>query len=71
MDRVVPADDGEHVEMKALLKDYRGWCERKGAEPKDLGAFVDEVEAVCKKLCITIEALADKRVVCHSIKLVA
>ena len=55
--------------MKALLKDYREWCGRMSAEPKDLGAFVEEVEGVCKKSRIKIEALQDKRVICRNVKL--
>jgi len=68
LERVVPAD-GEHVEMRTLLNDYRAWCAGKGTEPRDLGGFVDEIEVVCKKARIKIEALPDKRVICRNVKL--
>ncbi len=67
-DRVFPAD-GERLEMKALMQDYRGWCAQQGATAVELDRFLDEIEGVCRKAGIAIEVGDDKRVYCIDVKL--
>ena len=50
-DHVFPAD-GEQVEIKVLMRDYRAWCETKNFTPLDASAFLDELEKLCRKLGI-------------------
>ena len=66
-ERVSPAD-GERVEMKALVQEYRAWCAGKGSGPVDLARFLEEVETVCRKVGIEIVNDA-KRVFCLNVKI--
>ena len=66
-DHVIPAD-GERVEIKALMRDYRAWCAKENVTPLDAGAFLDELEKLCRKLGIEIEVGDDQRVYCLNIK---
>jgi hypothetical protein len=52
-ERVSPAD-GERVEMKALLQEYRAWCAGRGCGAVDLESFLEDVEKVCRKVGIEI-----------------
>jgi hypothetical protein len=68
-ERVSPAE-GERVEMKALVQEYRAWCAGKGSGPVDLESFLEEVEAVCSKVGIEIVSDA-QRVFCLNVKIEA
>jgi hypothetical protein len=65
--RVSPAD-GERLEVKAMLQEYRGWCSSNGVEPVTLRAYLDDVEAVCHKIGIEVVREAD-RVFCLGMKI--
>jgi len=66
-ERVSPAD-GDRVEMKALVQEYRAWCAGKGSGPVDLESFLEEVEKVCRK--VRIEIVNDaQRVFCLNVKI--
>jgi hypothetical protein len=67
-DQVFPAD-GNRVEMKALMHDYRVWCTQKGVAPIGLNEFLDEIENVCSRLGFEIEVGDDQRVYCVGVKL--
>ena len=64
---VSPAD-GERVEMKALVHEYRAWCASKGSGPVDLETFLEEVERVCRRVGIDIVNDA-QRVFCLNVKI--
>jgi hypothetical protein len=66
-ERVSPAN-GERVEMKALVQEYRSWCAGKGTGPVDLESFLEEVEKVCSKVGIEIVNDA-QRVFCLNVKI--
>ena len=66
-ERVSPAD-GERVEMKALVQEYRAWCAGKGSGPVDLESFLEEVEKVCRKVGIEIVNDA-QRVFCLNVRI--
>ena len=66
-ERVSPAD-GERVEMKALVQEYRAWCAGKGSGPVDLESFLEEVEKVCRRVGIEITSEA-QRVFCLNVKI--
>ena len=66
-ERVSPAD-GERVEMKALVQEYRAWCAGKGSGPVNLERFLEEVETVCRKVGIEIVNDA-QRVFCLNVKI--
>jgi len=66
-ERVSPAD-GERVEMKALVQEYRAWCAGKGSGPVDLESFLEEVERVCRRVGIEIVNDA-QRVFCLNVKI--
>ena len=67
-DHVSPAD-GERVEIKALMRDYRAWCARENVTPLDAGAFLDELEKLCRKLGIETVVDDDQRVYCLNVKM--
>ena len=67
-DHVFPAD-GERVEIKALMRDYRAWCARENVTPLDASAFLDELEKLCRKLGIETEVGDDQRVYCLNVKM--
>jgi hypothetical protein len=67
--RVSPAE-GERLDVKAMLQEYRGWCSNNGVQPVALKAFLDDVEAVCHKVGIEIVKEAD-RVFCLGMKIEA
>jgi hypothetical protein len=67
-DRMFPAD-GERIDMKALTADYRAWCAQKGVAALELDRFLDEIEAVRRKVGIAIAIGDDKRVYCLDAKL--
>jgi hypothetical protein len=60
--------DGERVEMKVLLQEYRSWCASKGSGPMDLESFLEEVENVCRRVGIEIVSDA-QRVFCLDVKI--
>jgi hypothetical protein len=66
-ERVLPAD-GEQVEMKILVQEYRSWCVGKGSGPVDLESFLEEVEKVCRKVGIEIVNDA-QRVFCLNVRI--
>ena len=68
-ERVSPVD-GERVEMKALVQEYRAWCAGKGSGPVDLERFLEEVETVCRRVGIEIVNDA-QRVFCLNIRIEA
>ena len=68
-ERVTPAE-GERVEMKALVQEYRVWCAGKGSGPVDLESFLEEVEKVCRKVGIEIVNDA-QRVFCLNVRIEA
>ena len=41
-EHVFPAD-GERVEIKRLMRDYRAWCAQENVTPLEAGAFLDEL----------------------------
>ena len=47
-DRVFPAD-GERLEIKALMQDYRTWCAQRGVPAVELYRFLNEIEGECRK----------------------
>jgi hypothetical protein len=61
--------EGERVEMKTLMQDYRAWCAQKSVRPLDLNRFLDEIEEVCSRLGIEIEVGDDQRVYCLNVTL--
>ena len=66
-DHVFPAD-GERVEIKALMRDYRAWCAKENVTPLDASAFLDELEKLCRKLGIETKVGDDQRVYCLNVK---
>jgi hypothetical protein len=66
-DQVFPAD-GNRVEMKALMRDYRAWCTKNGIAPIEQNGFLDEIERFCNRLGIEIEVGNDQRVYCLNVK---
>jgi hypothetical protein len=66
-ERVSPAD-GERIEMKALVHEYRAWCGSKGVEPVALESFLEGVEKVCGKIGIEIVNDA-QRVFCLNVRI--
>ena len=67
-DCVIPAD-GERVEIKALMRDYRAWCAQENVTPLDASAFLDELEKLCSKLGIETVVDGDQRVYCLNVKM--
>jgi hypothetical protein len=65
---VFPAD-GERVEIKRLMRDYRAWCARENVMPLDVSAFLDELEKLCRKLGIETKVGDDQRVYCLGVNL--
>ncbi len=63
---VFPAD-GEKVEIKVLMRDYRAWCTRASVTPLDASPFLDELEKLCRKLGIQINVGDDQRVYCLNV----
>jgi hypothetical protein len=68
IDECVAPADGERVEMKALLQDYRAWCGEKNVQPVALVAFLEDIEVVCGKIGVQIVNEAD-RVFCLGMKI--
>src|SRR5262249_37573685 len=68
LDRLFPAD-GQRLDMKELVADYRTWCSKKGLGAAKLDRFLDEIEAVCRRAGIAIAVGDDKRVYCLGVKL--
>jgi len=66
-ERVCPAE-GERIEMKALLREYRSWCASRGTQPVPLDRFLEAVEDVCRKVGIDI-ANDSERVFCLNVKI--
>jgi hypothetical protein len=66
-ERVYPVD-GERIEMKALVHEYRAWCGNKGVEPVALESFLEVVEKVCRKIGIEIVNDA-QRVFCLNVRI--
>ena len=61
--------DGERVDIKSLIETYRAWCSERNLTPFDLEKFLDEVEELCRKLGIRIEADDERRVYCYGVKI--
>jgi hypothetical protein len=68
-EQVFPADEGDRVEVKTLMQDYRAWCTRKGLMPIALAEFLDEIEKLFGKLGIEIKVGDDQRVYCLKVKI--
>jgi hypothetical protein len=68
LEHVEPAD-GEDLDVKMLLTEYRSWCLRKSYKPMDLSGFTDELERICAKTRIDIETKGN-RVFCRNVRLV-
>jgi hypothetical protein len=47
-----------------LIRGYRGWCAAEGLKAVDLSKALDEVEALCQQIGITIEVGDDQLVYC-------
>jgi hypothetical protein len=60
--------DGERIEMKALVHEYRAWCGSKGVEPVALESFLEVVEKPCLKIGIEIVNDA-QRVFCLNVRI--
>lgn len=69
-DHLFPAE-GELVEIKALMRDYRAWCDREKLTPLGVDAFLDEFAKLCRKIGIETEVGDDQRVYCLDVKLAA
>ena len=65
---VFPAD-GERVEIKHLMRDYRTWCVQESVTPLEVSPFLDELEKLCRKLGIETKVGDDQRVYCLGVKL--
>ena len=65
---VFPAD-GERVEIKRLMRDYRAWCAQENVTPLEVSPFLDELEKLCRKLGIETKVGDDQRVYCLNVKL--
>jgi hypothetical protein len=52
------------TEMRDLIRGYRDWCTAQGFKAIDLSKALDEVEALCRQIGITIEVAPDRRVYC-------
>ena len=65
---VFPAD-GERVEIKRLMRDYRAWCAQENVMPLEVSAFLDELEKLCRKLGIETKVGDDQRVYCLNVTL--
>ena len=61
--------DGERVDIKSLIETYRAWCSGRNLTPFDLEKFLDEIEELCRKLGIRIEADDERRVYCYGVKI--
>jgi hypothetical protein len=66
-ERVSPAD-GERIEMKTLVHEYRAWCGSKGVEPVALESFLEVLEKICRKIGIEIVNDA-QRVFCLNVRI--
>ncbi len=55
-DHVIPAD-GERIEIKTLMRDYRAWCARENLTPLDASAFLDELPALRNTMPFVVTAL--------------
>jgi hypothetical protein len=65
---VFPAD-GERVEIKGLMRDYRAWCVQENVTPLGVSPFLDELEKLCRKLGIETKVDDDQRVYCLNVAL--
>jgi hypothetical protein len=70
-DHLFPADSGERLDIMALVRSYRTWCAEKGVAPADLDAILDEIEQLCGKLGVSIEAGDDQRVYARGVRIEA
>jgi hypothetical protein len=66
-DHIFPAE-GEQVEIKALMRDYRAWCAREELTPLGVDAFLDELEKLCRKIGIETQVGDDQRVYCLDVR---
>ena len=69
-DHIFPAE-GEQVEIKALMRDYRAWCARQQLTPLGVDAFLDELEKLCRKIGIETKVGDDQRVYCLDVRVTA
>jgi hypothetical protein len=70
-DHLFPSDDGERMDIMAMVRSYRAWCAKKGVQPADLDAILDDIEQLCGKLGVKIEPGDDQRVYVHGVKIAA
>jgi hypothetical protein len=66
-DHIFPAE-GEQVEIKALMRDYRAWCARQQLTPLGVDAFLDELAKLCRKIGIETQVGDDQRVYCLDVR---
>jgi hypothetical protein len=67
-DHVIPTD-GERIEIKTLMRDYRAWCAMENVTPLDARAFLNELEKLCRKLGIETKVGDDQRAHCLNVKM--
>jgi hypothetical protein len=53
--------EGEQVEIKVVMRDYRAWCAKENVTPLSVDAFLDEFEKLCRKLGIETTVGDDQR----------
>jgi hypothetical protein len=68
-DHLFPADNGERMDIMAMVRAYRAWCAEKGMEPAPLDSILDEIEGLCRKVEVRIEPGDDQRVYVHGVKI--
>ena len=67
----LPARQRGCLDIMAMVRSYRTWCAEKGEAPADLDAILDEIEQLCGKLGVNIEAGDDQRVYVYGVKIEA
>jgi hypothetical protein len=70
-DHLFPAEDGERLDIMALVRSYRAWCAEKGFTPADLDSILDQTEQLCRKIDVKIEPGDNQRVYVHGVKIEA
>ena len=66
-ERMFPAE-GEQVEIKMVMRDYRAWCAKENVTPLNVDDFLDEFEKLCRKLGIETTVGDNQRVYCIDVK---
>jgi hypothetical protein len=70
-DHLFPANNGERLDIMAMVRSYRAWCAEKGLSPADLHSILDEIEQLCRKIDVRIEPGDDQRVYLHGVRIEA